>query len=578
MTEIHSNGVSAFVVAGITRPYLDLTDEVYIFAMPKTQRIKKKSFDNLTQTYNTARRSHNHHHNHMSFKNRLSKSDGKRSILEITPEWIRDLSYHTHPKQQQQLASAVKQHRGRDEFPELPTTSNSPIRINVLLGSMLKDKIKIPAFSPDVDSPPTTPRGADEVDDTSIYDEVDVRTDEMLASEEEEEEEEYQIQSIPFRQSPLTKMTLEEQLFQAVSMSDDIGYNTLSSLLPKAKDVNMIRDNHCANCTLMHMAARMNNVQCMQLLVSHGADVNARDSIQATPLHYCCSKNSSLEAVLFLLNSGADVNAKDNYETFALLLAMKNYQLEIMKMLIMNKADLHLKASKGDTCLHIAARNGYLRRTKFLVEDCNASLSRLNRENEHVLFSALGNYSIVHYLCENINSYQKLTKLLTMPNAHGRTVLQEAVYNNHLESLLVIIQNLIKTGPAETDMKTVEQFIIQRLNDGDTKEGRTLIHIAVVQKCHRIAKFLSLCTEVDIDKKDLSSNTALHLAIERKDQEMCNVLTGAGKANVSKKNSQRVTCKALGEQNGIQLSSDGSKFSLKTIKKSTSDLLNRLNI
>jgi ankyrin repeat protein len=47
------------------------------------------------------------------------------------------------------------------------------------------------------------------------------------------------------------------------------------------------------------------------VLLSHGADVNARDGEGKTPLHFA-SQQGQLQAVEWLLKNGADVNAKDN--------------------------------------------------------------------------------------------------------------------------------------------------------------------------------------------------------------------------------------------------------------------------
>lgn len=366
--------------------------------------------------------------------------------------------------------------------------------------------------------------------------------------------------------------------------------------------------------TLMHAAARANNYQCMQILYNYGADLNALDSIRATPLHYACANNSK-EAVCFLLLNKADPNVQDLYQTYPLLIAMRNNCLEVIKMLTLCRADIHLKGVKGDTCLHVAAREGYLKRVKFLVEECSASVSRLNREHENVLFSAISNYSIVFYICDHVGKYgsfQILCKLVRVMSRLGKTVFHEAVAGGYLKSLLVIIQALIKFGTRvnnsstttndefsesqdivspidngfdQKNLKAVQEFIAQRLNEFDLETGLAPIHTAVIKGHSKIVKYLSLCSEVNIDIKDKKlGNTAMHYAIENKNQEIIDILLNIGNANIKKRNKSKKSCKILAEQLGVQLGSTNSpssynmqhsQFSFKAIRRTTADRLFR---
>lgn len=64
-----------------------------------------------------------------------------------------------------------------------------------------------------------------------------------------------------------------------------------------------------AGFTPLHMAAIHGNVEVMQLLLDHQADVNARNKVYKwTPLHMAV-KDEQKEAVVALLAAKADVNA-----------------------------------------------------------------------------------------------------------------------------------------------------------------------------------------------------------------------------------------------------------------------------
>ena len=61
--------------------------------------------------------------------------------------------------------------------------------------------------------------------------------------------------------------------------------------------------------TPLHYAARHNSVEVVQLLISHGSDVNAKSDNGWTPLHGAA--HNSVEVVQLLISHGSDVNAKN---------------------------------------------------------------------------------------------------------------------------------------------------------------------------------------------------------------------------------------------------------------------------
>ena len=64
------------------------------------------------------------------------------------------------------------------------------------------------------------------------------------------------------------------------------------------------------NCSLLHMAALRGDVKILELLVSRGADVNARDSCDNTPAIYA-GKRKHRRAVRFLEEHGASLDGVD---------------------------------------------------------------------------------------------------------------------------------------------------------------------------------------------------------------------------------------------------------------------------
>lgn len=86
-----------------------------------------------------------------------------------------------------------------------------------------------------------------------------------------------------------------------------------------AESINSVNDADDWGMTLLHKAALAGNVEVMNFLLSKGANANARDLYQDTPLHFVAFAPANLEEATWLLvSNGADVNAQDIYGETAL--------------------------------------------------------------------------------------------------------------------------------------------------------------------------------------------------------------------------------------------------------------------
>jgi ankyrin repeat protein len=63
--------------------------------------------------------------------------------------------------------------------------------------------------------------------------------------------------------------------------------------------------------------------QSVQAAINQGADVNARDMYERTPLMLATEYNQNPEVIITLLDAGADVNARDNYVETPLMWAAR---------------------------------------------------------------------------------------------------------------------------------------------------------------------------------------------------------------------------------------------------------------
>ena len=71
---------------------------------------------------------------------------------------------------------------------------------------------------------------------------------------------------------------------------------------------------------VLHWAAVNFNEKCMQALLDHGANLEARDGDGETAL-FCAIRNTKIDAVAFLMKNGADPLAQNNSRAVALDIA-----------------------------------------------------------------------------------------------------------------------------------------------------------------------------------------------------------------------------------------------------------------
>ncbi|KAK2090291.1 Serine/threonine-protein phosphatase 6 regulatory ankyrin repeat subunit A [Saguinus oedipus] len=113
--------------------------------------------------------------------------------------------------------------------------------------------------------------------------------------------------------------------------------------------------------TPLHAAAFTDHVECLQLLLSHNAQVNSVDSTGKTPLMMAAENGQTNTVEMLVSSASADLTLQDNSKNTALHLACSKGH-ETSALLILEKiTDRNLINATNaalQTPLHVAARNG----------------------------------------------------------------------------------------------------------------------------------------------------------------------------------------------------------------------------
>ncbi len=119
--------------------------------------------------------------------------------------------------------------------------------------------------------------------------------------------------------------------------------------------------------TPLHWAAQAGRTELARLLIEKGAEIQTKDYRKWTPLHRAAEFGHADLAQL-LIEKGADLNAKDRSQRTPLHWATKGGHADLARLLIQSGTDLTAKDDWQRTPLHLAEGNGHTDLVKLLQD------------------------------------------------------------------------------------------------------------------------------------------------------------------------------------------------------------------
>jgi ankyrin repeat domain-containing protein 50 len=117
--------------------------------------------------------------------------------------------------------------------------------------------------------------------------------------------------------------------------------------------------------TPLHAAYHSGQLECVRLLLQHGADVDARN-VEGEAVSHLASEHGHVEVVKLLLLHGADVNARGLEDWTPLHNAVWKGHKEVVRLLLEYNPDLNAQNMAGNTPLILAARYGHIEFVRIL--------------------------------------------------------------------------------------------------------------------------------------------------------------------------------------------------------------------
>ncbi len=274
-------------------------------------------------------------------------------------------------------------------------------------------------------------------------------------------------------------------------------------------------------------------IERLKAVIRNSPDlVNARAGFGDTPLHLAALKGESMVAE-FLLSHGAEVDAKEREENTALHFAALAGHKAVAELLLSRGADVNGRNGFGATPLHLAAAKGFKAEAELLLAHhadlnaiCNSGRVRAVIENSQQVWDV---YVAAGAPIHSAVLYGGITTLEWFLS-------HKPDLNAGRDSAGTLLQAAVKAGSIEAAKRLLLASVDINATAGD---GSTPLHTAIAWGKPGMVKWL-LANGAEVNAADKHGQTALHKSVGQFDEQVAELLL-KHKANINAKDDAGAT-------------------------------------
>lgn len=301
--------------------------------------------------------------------------------------------------------------------------------------------------------------------------------------------------------------------------------------------------------TPLHTAAKKGHIEIVDTLVNkEEVDPQATNNLGNTPLHIAAN-NGQLEAVRSLVKQAelnTDFRLKNNKGETALSKAQNQGHQDIIDVIEQEEEeikyaqdpnlDCHATDNKGNTLLHIAAKNGDTGIVKALIERDDVDITAKNNKGKTPLDIAVNNgqKEVIKHVIQQADidnqmkdsaseQAYKRAKRESQKSKSSNQKVYEAIgemidqQKSDQNSLYIAGKTSLIIAAERGQTRAVKALINQDNTKPQVKDnhGRTALHIAAQKGYKDIAATLADQVDINLDTRDKEGKTASDIAQEQ---------------------------------------------------------------
>ena len=234
----------------------------------------------------------------------------------------------------------------------------------------------------------------------------------------------------------------------------------IKAIIDHFADINAINKN---KQTAIMLACEKGDVHAINVLLKNRADLNIANADGDTCLHVVARRDHSKDVIHSMIKHGANVNAKNKFNETPLMKANKNGYIDVTKELLNAGADHKLLDGFGDTWIHRAIDGGYRQELIRTMIDHGADVNAMNKHNETAFMTA----------CKkgNVDAIKLLFSVGTNPNIKnddGQTWIHHTVIGNWSREVLQVVMSHGGDVNATTKDNITALMLASRTGNVDT--------------------------------------------------------------------------------------------------------------
>lgn len=204
----------------------------------------------------------------------------------------------------------------------------------------------------------------------------------------------------------------------------------------------------------IHQACRSGNKRIVELLLAHGAKINATESKGFKPIH-CAAASNNNDLILFLVNKGANINSITKKGFTAAITTLNGYpeggisfclidmeyqktnfkDRETLKLLKKLGADLGMADNAGKSPIHYAAGQHNPHALRYLIKE-TGHVNVVDNKGNTPLYYALKSFDL-----NNMKYLLDLGAKVNIINKKGLTPIDTVINKNHFDEKIALLRS-----------------------------------------------------------------------------------------------------------------------------------------